>query len=1163
MRWPLWLKTITYLFSLAFALLMLVHVLVNHQRSLRFILTQIKNITGTDIQTSQISFNGFTGYFNGDALRVVSAKKKFELELGNFKLRLNASKLFFGELEIEDIQSNKFNLKFSAQEKPKDKLKVDFISDLLDSLFLSKADLQNVSITSVNKYTVSSQQVILKAGYPLFFSERSLEATCHKTSLQATKMDLFVQKIYFDGTISPKSTLTPFRSQPGLEGRIELSQALFGFSKKTNPWSNNPGYDKSLAPKLKESYGDTIPDNRTFAYLESALIPFEFERDQILTDSLVINAFNGQIKGSASWLNGKVVVNLGSTQKLSWGLLPLGKSNLRLAYQDFDFNLQAKGTFNSLSDNKLSGKLTADLSRSLVYPEAPGFSLSVPFELNQGTLGSDLKLTLGDGQLSGKARINANTQTLTASLNGTNLDSRAVIRLFSSIDIPGKANLSGDISGSLLDPVFDLKISSPQFGYESLTAGSFEGQLKIKEQKMTLEGNTQLKETGSGKLKLAIDHVFKSSEQQVDLEANFDAMPAGALLNSEVIDGSVSGKYKLSKNNQVYSGGGEVHFKNGKWYSIPILGIDFNLKQEDKYLYIEKSIIHWNEATAPITNNGRLAFHFLPDGSYTFTGPITPQATLTGAYTAPNPTVEMTVALKKSPLEMLKPLINSGDKEPVSAGNIKIIYALGKPENSTVEAKVDFFDFLYKEHPLRLLKPATIGYSQKKITLDKVPLLFGRGNLDLNGVLGLVEASNLKIKGDLDAEAISEFTPFLIEGYGLAKVDLDWIGPYVKAAFKGKINLVNNELRLRQISGELSELTGSVELDGDKITLGNLKGFYAEAPVTLNGWLSYNPQDGIYAADLALKGTEFSATKADTWRVLTDLDIRLLGSNKNLKLSGAINLIEGSYFRDYSISSFILKPVGVSYPNDFQFPEWAKNMALDLKVKSSGEFVIDNNVSEISLKGDIALKGSATKPEIIGTIDVLDGAIHAFGLDFEDARGFINFSVSDPFVPFIDFSASQEIQNYLVKALIKGKMDNLEMSFESQPALNKNEVVSLIAFGRTPDQLNQSDKNLFSRSAIASQLVSIFQRPLSKATHLDIVKLDSNDIDNEALLTELSIGKRLSDRVTFAFTTDLSLDQAYKGVVLEYQFLDNLLLKGSKDTGSKYRFNLAWRLEAY
>jgi len=1147
------------------SILLFLHILINNERSLRFVLDKIKQITGTDIQTSQVSFNGFTGYFTGDSLRVVSTKKKFELELGEFKLRLNASQFFLGKVEIEDIQTDKFNLKFAPKtNKIKKPFRLDIVSDLLDVLFLSRADLQNVSITAENKYSIVVKRVFVKAGYPLFFKERTIEATLNKASLQSEKFDLFIRKLYFDGTVSELSALTPFSFNRGLEGKTNISDALFAFSKKPNPWSSNPGYDASLESILKEAYGDTIPDNRTFMLLRSALIPFEAEENKLATGDFSIQAFDGEINGSLSWIGDKFVCDLATTKQIRWGLLPLGKSNLRLAYKWASFSLKSAGTLKSLAANNLDGNILLHLKDSLVYPGGPPLSLSLPYQFKNGVLTTEnLKINVGDSSMTAKAKVDLNAKKLNASVNGSNIDSRAVVRLFSSIDIPGTANLSGTIDGELTNPQFNLKITSPKFGYESLTAGSFDGNLKINNQTLVLDGVTHLGELGQGKLKLAIDHVFKSSEQGVLLEASFNDMPAGELLNSSIIKGSVKGTYKLEKKNQVYSGRGDVHLTNGFWYQIPIQSIDFLLNQEDKYLHVEKLAIKWNEATALLTNPGRLTFHFLPDGSYSFEGPITPHASLTGSYTANAPAIDMSLVLKKSALDMLQPLVTSNDKAPVAAGKIKITYPLGHPENSIVEGNIDYFDFNYQGHAINLNRPTAVIYHQKSIDFKNTNLLFGSGKIDLNGTLFFEKPSNLKIKGDLDLEAISEFTPFLVEGFGTAKIDLEWVGPYNKPAFNGSIKLAGNEIRLRQLNGELTELTGEIKPDGEKLQFNNIRGNYEDSPLVANGWINYNQENGIYGADFSVKGKEFGFSKPDTWRLITDLDVKLTGSGNNLKLSGLVNLIDGTYFRDYSVSSFILKPVGVTYPNESQLPDWMSKVSLDLKVKSTGEFTVDNNVTEMALKGDITLKGDVNKPQINGTIDVIDGAIHAFGLDFEDARGFINFDVSNPFVPYIDFSAGQDIQNYLVKALIKGRLDNLELSFESQPALNKNEVVSLIAFGRTPDQLNQTDRNLFSRAAIASQIVSIIQRPLSKATHLDIVKLDSTNIDNEALLTEFSIGKKLSDRVTFAFTTDLSLDEAYKGIILEYQFLDNLLLKGSKDTGSRYRFNLTWRFEAY
>ena len=45
--------------------------------------------------------------------------------------------------------------------------------------------------------------------------------------------------------------------------------------------------------------------------------------------------------------------------------------------------------------------------------------------------------------------------------------------------------------------------------------------------------------------------------------------------------------------------------------------------------------------------------------------------------------------------------------------------------------------------------------------------------------------------------------------------------------------------------------------------------------------------------------------------------------------------------------------------------------------------------------------------------------------------------------------------------------------------------------------------------------------------------------------------------------TDLEVETASQGLGLEYLITDNLLIKGSKDTGSRYRFDLTWRMEAY
>ena len=259
----------------------------------------------------------------------------------------------------------------------------------------------------------------------------------------------------------------------------------------------------------------------------------------------------------------------------------------------------------------------------------------------------------------------------------------------------------------------------------------------------------------------------------------------------------------------------------------------------------------------------------------------------------------------------------------------------------------------------------------------------------------------------------------------------------------------------------------------------------------------------------------------------------------------------------------MLKPVGVVDEEEKLISQTFNDLNLDLSVKSAGEFEIRNNLADIAMKSNIHLTGTASQPQATGSINIVEGQIHAFGIDFENASGFAAFARGRGLKPFIEFSASHEIQDFEIRAKIKGPSDNLALSLESTPALSQNDIISLIAYGRTPDQLSPGDQNFFSRTAIASQIVGMLQRPLSKATRLDIVRLEAEYGQEEPVLSRISVGKRLSPRFSIAFTSDLSLDDALKGVQVEYQIFDNILLKGIKDTGSRYRFDLTLRLQAY
>jgi hypothetical protein len=90
----------------------------------------------------------------------------------------------------------------------------------------------------------------------------------------------------------------------------------------------------------------------------------------------------------------------------------------------------------------------------------------------------------------------------------------------------------------------------------------------------------------------------------------------------------------------------------------------------------------------------------------------------------------------------------------------------------------------------------------------------------------------------------------------------------------------------------------------------------------------------------------------------------------------------------------------------------------------------------------------------------------------------------------------------------------------------------------------------------------VIQRPLAKA-HLDIFRLEATDPNQTSAISTLVIGRRLTDRLSLEFKTDLGVDRPLQGVQMEYLLIDNVLFKATQFNDGSFDFDLALRYQLF
>lgn len=1138
------------------------HILLNNGYVQQLGLHFANRFLGVHARWERLRFNGLTGKFYGRNLGLKIPKARTEITLDDFEMVVDPLGFFTQRIRLARLKAR--GLSIIMEDYPERSAakssKVSF-ARLINLFDIRQAEIADIRFLGPGNTRALVATVSIKNRNPLFILAKDLDLRLQQVEFRSPKFDLFSEETRFLGTLEADEDKADFN----IAGRAITLDTLMGFNKRPNPSNTQAAFDESLNVTIAPHYPQGIPENRTFWHLEDINLPLTLQKNFFKLKGAELGLSRGKLALDGEWnkSSGDIKVNLQTVRPPELKLLPLGKSNFRRSFEHISVDLKAEGKFFNPGKGSVGGTLKAALTGNIHAPEKGDITLAVHPAFKDGRLQlPDLLIKLGEGSLESRGEIDLVKKTVSLPVTGRDLDTQTIVRLFSTIDVPGTAGTRGRIDGPLKSPNFDLDITSPGFGYTALRFGTFSGGLKIQDGNFDLKGRSAA-EGGSGNLELTISDVFHSGNQGVKLNAQINQMPAGFLLNTAPLSGRVSGKFTLTKKGDQYSGEGKVDAADLELYKISLRKLTATLIQKNKTLKAGPVHLEWG-GNRPFSENGAGLDFAFDDLGYTFKGKLTANLEASGTFKKAEPDhLKITATANRQNLMMLTPLLPLVADRMETSGNFDIDYAVHKPLDSKVKAVLTAFDVTGEEKAVHLNGRSEVEYAGQKIRFNNTSLRLGNGAVILNGLLGLPQGSDLNIKGKIDLGQIVELQPWLTDAEGIVNADVTYRGDPENPTFSGRAVFANTDASLRGIPGDWEGISGSMEFSGQRVTFNNLKTIYSDAPLNLDGWIEWAKPGLVTAAGLKIRGQEIPLAKPDIWRLLSDVDVSLTGSGNRLTLAGKLSLVEGLYYKDYSVSEFVLKPIGLIRPEQvYEFPDWIKALNLNLDLKSAGTFEIRNNLAEMDLTANLHIDGTFDSPQLTGNVNAADGTIHAFGIDFEDATGFADFSHT--INPFIDFQATQEVQTYVLYAKITGPLDNLALSLESAPALSRNEIISLLAYGRTPDQLTAERQNQFSTAAVASQILSIFQRPLSRATQLDIVKLESTpDFSNTDPVSRFSIGKQISDRVAFAFTTDISLDETFRGFMLEYQILDHVLLKGTKEAGTRYRFDLTWRFEDY
>ncbi|MEB8385805.1 translocation/assembly module TamB domain-containing protein [Rhodobacteraceae bacterium KMM 6894] len=189
---------------------------------------------------------------------------------------------------------------------------------------------------------------------------------------------------------------------------------------------------------------------------------------------------------------------------------------------------------------------------------------------------------------------------------------------------------------------------------------------------------------------------------------------------------------------------------------------------------------------------------------------------------------------------------------------------------------------------------------------------------------------------------------------------------------------------------------------------------------------------------------------------------------------------------------------------------------LDIQINAPNRLFVRGRGLDAELGGKIRVTGTTHDVVPSGYFQLIRGRLDILGKRLTLTEGLVDLrGALDPYLKFV---AETDVDETTVQIIVEGLASEIEITFQSQPELPQEEVVSLLLLGRSLDQISP-----FQAAQLASAVATLAGRGgdgvvgnLRKAVGLS--DLDVTQTDDGA--TEVSAGAYISEKVYSEVSAD-------------------------------------------
>lgn len=469
------------------------------------------------------------------------------------------------------------------------------------------------------------------------------------------------------------------------------------------------------------------------------------------------------------------------------------------------------------------------------------------------------------------------------------------------------------------------------------------------------------------------------------------------------------------------------------------------------------------------------------------------------------------------------------------------------------------------EMTVRNAEPIVVSFKNREAAIESFRLTAQDTQFEASGRAGLTADSplDLKVNGNLNLRLLETFDSDL-HSAGTSSVNAAITGTVRNPSVQGAVSLSNASLYRTDLAYGFDHANGLIRFDDNRATIQRVTAQSGGGQVSIAGVATFGGGGVTFrlsagASNVRVRNSGVSVT--------FDADLKYTGTFESSLLAGNVTVTKaafnpstdvGGLFAAYSSASAIASP-----QNGF-----LHHVQLELAIQSSPSLQLSTSVSQnVQAQVDLRVRGTPDKPVVLGRCAVNQGQIQFFGNKYSINRGEVNFVNPLKLEPVLDLDLQTQSSGVTVDITISGTLDKLNINYRSDPPLEPNDIIALLAVGKTPaaaygptgSQTSQNAALNIGANSILGSAMSPVSSNLQRffgVTHLKIDPTVQGIVDVPQ--ARLTLEQQISKQVTVTYVTNLSRtsEQIFR---VEYAFSREYSVVAIRDENGLFGIDILYK----